>query len=119
VYNALCPHFLKARAPDLGLEPFLSPSKIAKRLEPSSPEPRIRSTTSSRFVGGWPDLRITITIEVLTEKKAVFSNVVPVQARVLSMPPIDVSVVNDAHLVPLPEQRGGFLSLGFNLLDDF
>jgi hypothetical protein len=28
-----------------GLEPFLSPAKINKRLEPSSPEPRIRSTT--------------------------------------------------------------------------
>jgi hypothetical protein len=37
VYNALCKHFLKARAPDQGLEPFLSPLKIAKRLEPSSP----------------------------------------------------------------------------------
>jgi hypothetical protein len=37
--------FLKARAHDHGLEPFLSLSKIAKRLEPSSPEPRIRSTT--------------------------------------------------------------------------
>jgi hypothetical protein len=46
VYNALCQHFLKARAPNQGLEPFLSPSKIAKRLEPSSPEPRIRSTTT-------------------------------------------------------------------------
>jgi hypothetical protein len=45
VSYALCQHFLKARAPDQGLEPFLSPSKIAKRLEPSSPEPRIRSTT--------------------------------------------------------------------------
>jgi hypothetical protein len=45
VYNALCQHFLKAQAPDQGIEPFLSPSKIAKRLEPSSPEPRIRSTT--------------------------------------------------------------------------
>jgi hypothetical protein len=47
VYNALCQHFLKARAPDQGLEPFLAPSKIAKRLEPSSPEPRIRCTTST------------------------------------------------------------------------
>jgi hypothetical protein len=35
------------------------------------------------------------------------------------MPPIDMSVVKDAHLVPLPEQRGGFLSLVFNLLDEF
>jgi hypothetical protein len=47
VYNALCQHFLKARAPDQGFEPFLSPSKIAKRLEPSSPEPRIPFTTNS------------------------------------------------------------------------
>jgi hypothetical protein len=46
VYNALCQHFIKARAPDQGLEPFLSPSKIAQRLEPSCPEPRIRSTTT-------------------------------------------------------------------------
>jgi hypothetical protein len=46
VYNALCQHFLKARAHDQGLEPFLSLSKITKRLEPSSPEPRIRSTTT-------------------------------------------------------------------------
>jgi hypothetical protein len=30
-------NFLKARAHDQGLEPFLSLSKIAKRLEPSSP----------------------------------------------------------------------------------
>jgi hypothetical protein len=37
VYNALCQHFLKARAPDQGLEPFLSPSKIVKKLEHSSP----------------------------------------------------------------------------------
>jgi hypothetical protein len=50
VYNALCQHFLKARAHDQGLEPFLSLSKIAKRLEPSSPEPRIRSTTTKRSV---------------------------------------------------------------------
>jgi hypothetical protein len=50
VYNALCHHFLKARAPDQGLESFLSPSKIVKRLEPSSPEPRIRSTTSQNTV---------------------------------------------------------------------
>jgi hypothetical protein len=68
----------------------------------------------------------------LTEKKAVCSNFVPGQARVLSMPPIDsplravsswqewwpwpndhvdrkfrVPLVNDGlrHLVPLPEQR--------------
>jgi hypothetical protein len=34
-------------------------------------------------------LTITITIEVLTEKKAVCSNVVPGQARVLSMLPIN------------------------------
>jgi hypothetical protein len=48
VYNAVCQHFLKARAHDHGLEPFLSLSKIAKRLEPSIPDPRIRSTTSSQ-----------------------------------------------------------------------
>jgi hypothetical protein len=35
------------------------------------------------------ELTITITIEVLTEKKAVCSNVVPEQARVLSMLPIN------------------------------
>jgi hypothetical protein len=46
VYNVLCQQFSKARAPDQGLEPFLSLSKIAKWLEPSSPEPRIRSTTT-------------------------------------------------------------------------
>jgi hypothetical protein len=34
VYNAQCQHFLKARAPNQGLEPFLSLSKITKRLEP-------------------------------------------------------------------------------------
>jgi hypothetical protein len=47
IYNVLCQHFLKIRAPDLGLEPFISPSKIVKTLELSSPEPRIRSTTRS------------------------------------------------------------------------
>jgi hypothetical protein len=49
VYNALCQHFLKARAPDQGLKPFLSPSKIAKRLEPSSPgfDPLLASADSS------------------------------------------------------------------------
>jgi hypothetical protein len=55
VYNALCQHFIKARAPNPGLEPFLSPSKIVKRLKPSSPEPRMRSTTSPipHFAGSW------------------------------------------------------------------
>jgi hypothetical protein len=51
VYNAFCQNFLKARAHDQGLKPFLSLSKIAKRLEPSSSEPRIRSTTRSVWRG--------------------------------------------------------------------